>query len=357
MDTSGYFPNTYEESRERFKAGLGTLTSRWPGARLEHHVLRAHPDLSIDWFWADSSKKANLVIISTAEHGIEGYVGSAMLKIFIDEFAPRLNPEDTGLLLVHAINPWGMKHNRKVNENNVDLNRNFTYDGRFDPSNNPYFLKLRRLIAPDHPIPSFGMETMRFAWRTFQALVTQGASALTYAALLGQYAVPKAMYYGGARHEEQTLVMMDLFRKALEDYKVVIHLDMHTGYGPRYLMSITLVPPEPLSSAELSAKFDYPLVLRGDHQEFFATQGDMTEYFYRLRDEEFPHGHVLSCAFEFGTYGDSLLQRIRSLRTMIFESQLYGYGTKNRKTEEKIHHEFEELYFPAEQKWREKDYK
>jgi hypothetical protein len=247
-----------------------------------------------------------------------------------------------------------MKHGRKVDENNVDLNRNFTYNGQFDPSNNPYFLKLIDLIAPEHPIPSFGIETMRFAWKTVQALITQGTSALAYAALLGQYAEPKAMYYGGARHEEQTLVMMELFHKALEEYQTVIHLDMHTGYGPRYLMSITLVPPEPLSSAELSAKFNYPLVLRGDHQEFFATQGDMTEYFYQLRNEKFPDKHVFSCAFEFGTYGESLLQRIRSLRTMIFESQLYGYGTKNKQVEEKIRHEFEELYFPAEGKWREK---
>jgi hypothetical protein len=349
-----YFPSSYEDSRKRFRLSLSLLQSNWPNARLETHPLKDHPDLSIDWLWAEPQTKENLVIISTAEHGIEGYVGAAMLKVFIEEFAPQLNLENTGLLLVHAINPWGMKHRRKVNEHNVDLNRNFTYDGQFDPSNNPYFLKLTGLIAPEHPIPSFGMETMRFAWRTLQALITQGASALTYAALLGQYAEPKAMYYGGARHEEQTLVMMELFHQALEEYQTVIHLDMHTGYGPRYLMSITLVPPEPLSSAELSAKFDYPLVLRGDHQEFFATQGDMTEYFYRLRDEKFPDKHVFSCAFEFGTYGESLLQRIRSLRTMIFESQLYAYGTQNKKAEEKICHEFEELYFPAEQKWREK---
>ena len=122
-----YFPTSYEDSRERFKLSLSLLQSKWPDARLESHPLKEHPDLSIDWIWAEPPKKENLVIISTAEHGIEGYVGAAMMKVFIEEFAPQLNPENTGLLLVHAINPWGMKHRYRVNPNNVDLNRNFVF--------------------------------------------------------------------------------------------------------------------------------------------------------------------------------------------------------------------------------------
>ena len=54
----------------------------------DSHTLSNHPDLSIDWLWAEPHKKEHLVLVSTAEHGIEGYVGTAMLKIFIEEFAP-----------------------------------------------------------------------------------------------------------------------------------------------------------------------------------------------------------------------------------------------------------------------------
>ena len=91
-----------------------------------------------------------------------------------------------------------------------------------------------------------------------------------------------------------------------------------------------------------------------DNEEFYAIQGDMTEYFYQLQNEKYPDRHLFSCAFECGTYGESLLQRIRSLRTMIFESQLHWHGAKDGKTEQKIRSEFSELYFPVEQKWREK---
>ncbi|MBK9925148.1 MAG: DUF2817 domain-containing protein [Anaerolineales bacterium] len=348
------FPESYEASRARFLRDVELLRPKWQSTRLESHPLKDYPDLSMDWLWAEPQKKENLIIISTGEHGIEGYIGSAMLKLFMDEFAPRINVENTGLLLVHTINPWGMKYSRKVNENGVDLNRNFSYNGKFDPSNNPYFLKLKDFLAPSHPLRSFATETLNFAGNTLKALIFEGASALTYAALLGQYAEPKAMYYGGAHYEEETEVMIGLLRQSLEQYQTVVHLDMHSGYGPRYQMSITVVPREPLNSAELSAKFKYPLVLRGDHKEFYAINGDITDYSYQLRDEHFPDKHIFACALEFGTYGDSLLSRLRSLRTMIFESQLYWHGAKDKQTETKVRSEFSELYFPSEARWREK---
>jgi hypothetical protein len=119
-------------------------------------------------------------------------------------------------------------------------------------------------------------------------------------------------------------------------------------------MSITLVPNEPASSPELSEKFHYPLVLKGDKKEFYATHGDMTACLYELRDSKFPGRHVFATVLEFGTFGDSLLARLRSLRAMILESQLYAYGAKDEKTGDRIRREFQELYYPAEQKWREK---
>lgn len=348
------FPESYEASRARFLRDAELLRARWASSRLEHYPLKKFPDLSIDWLWAEPDTKRTLVIVSTGQHGIEGYVGSAMLKLFMEDFASRIDTSHTGLLLVHAINPWGMKHYRKVNENGVDLNRNFILDGSFDPATNPDFLSLQWLLAPSYSVGLFGIESFRFAARVVRALLTHGAESITRAALLGQYSSGKFMYYGGSEHEEQTVLMISLLSEALQKYQNVIHLDMHTGYGPRYQMSLTLSPPERQTSAELAAKFKYPLVLKAEGEEFYRIHGDMTAGLYVMRNTEFPERHVFATAFEFGTYGESLLQRIRSLRTMVFESQLYWHGTKIRHAENKIHRDFSELYFPAEAKWREK---
>src|SRR5690606_39367139 len=68
-----------------------------------------------------------------AEDGIRDFhvtgVQTCALPIFqvglleTDAFAAL--PEDTAVLLIHAINPYGFSHIRRVNEDNIDLNRNF----------------------------------------------------------------------------------------------------------------------------------------------------------------------------------------------------------------------------------------
>lgn len=147
---------------------------------------------------------------------------------------------------------------------------------------------------------------------------------------------------------------MELYRRALMDYEQVIQMDMHTGYGPRYQMSVIVPPLETISSAEFSRRFDYPLVQKIDADEFYAISGDMCEYVYRLRDAQFPGKRLFACGFEFGTFGESLPARIRSLRAMVLENQLHWYGAVNEAAAQAVRREFEALYFPAEPKWREK---
>jgi Protein of unknown function (DUF2817) len=177
---------------------------------------------------------------------------------------------------------------------------------------------------------------------------------VTKAALLGQHHTPNGFYYGGTSYQESTVVAMELYRQALEEYQSVIQIDMHTGYGPRYQMSIIMSPLDPMTSEETSLKFNYPLVLKINAEEFYDISGDMAAYYYELKNKYFPDKHLFACGFEFGTFGSSLLARIRSLRAMVFENQLHWHGSKSEKAVQQIRKEFEELYFPSEAKWRKK---
>jgi len=349
-----YFPSSYAESRERFRRSLDLLRSKWPHAHLESHPLNTHPDLSIDWIWAEPRQNENLVIISTGEHGIEGYVGAAMLKVFIEEFAPGLNSGNTGLLLVHAINPWGMQHHRKVNENSVDLNRNFVLNDNFDPSVNPEYKQIAYLINPQYRMRSYPIEFLRFWGRMLKALVSDGPEVISRASLLGQHHTPNGFFYGGTEYQEETQVIRQLYRKSLKQYQAIIQLDMHSGYGSRHQMTVIVPPVEPMPSSEVMEKFHYPLAQKIDGEEFYAINGDVEEYFYRLREEEFPVRQLFACGFEFGSFGDSLLARIRSLQAMVFENQLYWHGAHSEETAMRVRAEFEKLYFPIDERWREK---
>lgn len=352
MDTP--YPESYEASRARFLQDAETLRAKWTSSRLESYRLKNFPDLGIDWLWAEPVTRQNLVVVSTGQHGIEGYVGSAMLKLFMDEFAQRIDPNNTGLLLIHAINPWGMKHRLRVNPNGVDLNRNFIFDGCYDPGLNPDFQRLTEFLNPRQPVRPLRVEAIPFLLKVVMKMIHPGKTRLQTAALLGQHADPMGIYFGGREQQEETAVIVGLYRTGLEAYQNFIQVDMHTGYGPRYQMTVIIPPPEPTPSTDAARKFNYPQVQKIDAEEFYAIRGDMGEYVYRLREAEFPNSNVFACGFEFGTFGSSLPALIRSLRITILENQLRQHGAGNRQAEQQIREEYEELFFPKEPAWREK---
>ena len=101
--------------------------------------------------------EVNLIHCS-GTHGIEGYLGSAIQLRFLHELflqnaqrlcttdnvraPPTKNTPVKKVLLIHAINPYGMRHHRRTNENNVDLNRNVLSDElwRMIRARNPNFV-------------------------------------------------------------------------------------------------------------------------------------------------------------------------------------------------------------------------
>src|SRR5512136_1431716 len=122
-------PETYEESRERFRASLSTIQTLWSEANVTSTPVAGDPNLTIDVISADARRsKQKRLMLTTGLHGIEGYVGAGILQLFTEEFLLHIDPENTGIVLVHPINPFGMKHWTRVNKNSVDLNRNFNTD-------------------------------------------------------------------------------------------------------------------------------------------------------------------------------------------------------------------------------------
>lgn len=348
------FPDSYEDSRTRFIRDLDQIRAKWPDITLITYPLKASRDLSVDYAWAHPHKKENLIVISTALHGIEGYVGSAMLKIFMDEFAPKLNAENTGLLLIHSINPVGMKNRRRYNENNVDLNRNFIWNEKFDSEVNPDYEPLIPLLNPARSIRFLPASDAAFIARLITRIVQLGIRRIRIGMLSGQYRHPRGVQFGGQQTEESAALIRELFETALSEYVQVIHLDMHTGYGPRYQMSFVNSQREQASAQEMMRRFNYPLIVAATPSEFYTVTGDITQYFYQLRDEKHPSKKLFATCFEFGTFGASLSAQIRSMRITILENRLHQFGAKSDVLKAAIKKEYSQLFLPTETRWREK---
>ncbi len=350
--TPDLFSETYEESRRKFIESLRDIQQTFPDAKHHSHVLASDPSVSIDWIMADPPLKKKMFVLTTGQHGIEGYTGAAILQLFILDYLPRFDPGSTGLLLVHAINPWGMKHRRKVNNNNVDLNRNFTMDlSEFDPNSNQSARKIENLIYPHCIVQAGFFNRLWFILRVLVSVLRIGRKDFMVGSLMGQYCYPDGMFYGGREHQEETRVMKELYKTTMQNYPQLLHLDMHTGYGPRYQISLVNSTREPTSSTDLKARFKYPLVQKTDADEFYSMNGDMIDYMHRLKAGN-PHvTRFYSSSFEFGTYGDSIVAGIRSLRTMVFEMQARRFGVKDESSERWITKQFAALYDVREPRW------
>jgi hypothetical protein len=349
------FPDSYEQSRARFRHDLALVQRLWPNARLRNHPVGGDENLTIDWIEAEPpANQSNLLMFTTGEHGIEGYVGSAMLQVFIEEYLGRLDPQNTGVLLVHAVNPWGMRHRRRTNAANVDLNRTFLWTAdEFDPSFNPDCARLASLLIPQGMIRNLAWSGLRFAVNLLVSMIALGPHKLRRAALLGQYRFPQGIYYGGQTWPEETRTLVELYRAHISKYAHIVHLDMHTGYGPRYQMSLVNSYLEPTDSAEFIRRFAYPWVVKSNPAEFYSIRGDMIDFVYTLVSNEFPGRRLYSTSFEFGTYGSSTAAVLNSLRAKILENQLRWFGVSSQAVRERVEHDFRELFFPTEARWRE----
>ncbi len=352
-----HYPESYAASRAQFRRWLPAVQARWPAARLHQATMGAPADqLTLDWLEAPAQEEPHrLFILTTGQHGIEGFVGAAVMRLVVENFLQQLRPADTGLLLVHPINPWGMHHRRRTNATNVDLNRNFIGEGAppppFNPDANPDYTHLHPFLNPAGRLTSITRAQLAFMAGALRSLARHGAGTIRSATLLGQYRFPQGIYYGGAETQPETAVLQGLYRAAFERYAHILQLDIHTGYGPRYQMSLVNSSREPRRPADLQRAFDYPLIVRSDPQEFYQMQGDMIEYIYTLAQTAFPQRRLYATAFEFGTLGNSLAAGLRSLRALVLENQAHWHGAAPH-VRAWVSREFNELFAPAAPDWR-----
>ena len=327
------------------------------GAEFASHPIDESDGLYIDSFYLPSrDTQTNLVVLTTGVHGIEGYIGAAMLDVFFGEIYPTLDHSDTGVLVVANVNPYGMKHLRRYNENNVDLNRNFILDwDTFDRASNQEYPKVDTFLGPTGKIGNALWHEAGFYLSLAKTAITEGADTISDALLTGQYEYPEGVYYGGDGDESSTVYLKDVFARCLESrYENIVHIDIHSGYGPRYNMVIFNSVFETMTEAESVAAFGYGNVIAHDSESFYATTGDTTDFFYRLAQQKDTDTALFSTCFEFGTIGDAFFDTILSLHYTVDENRNHFYPTDNGVSAQIVHENYMELFYPTETAWREK---
>ena len=182
-----YFSKTYAEARRKFLEA-----ARAGGAALDAHV---HPsargaegeELAVDVARFGDAEAESLFVVVSGTHGNEGFCGSGCQTGLIGEGVVAARPKSVAVLLVHAVNPYGFSHIRRVTENNVDLNRNFQDFAKPLPENAGYAEIHEALVPADWDGPARAKaEDALAAWRAANG----GMKAYQAAVAGGQYAFP-----------------------------------------------------------------------------------------------------------------------------------------------------------------------
>ena len=354
---SDSFYDSYDEIRANLLNRVDSLVQ--DGITVEHSIyaIDESDGLYIDKVYLPSSgERTNLIFLTTGVHGMEGYIGSVMLDVFFEEIYPTINTENTGILIVANVNPYGMKYKRRYNENNVDLNRNFIEDWEnFDLGSNTVYPEVVNFLQPEGKIGNAFWHEVGFYLSLAREAIVSGADTVSDALLTGQYEYSNGVYYGGTGDEKSTAYLKGVFRECLEsEYENIVYVDIHSGYGPRYNMIIFNSAQDKTTEAEAREMYGYDYIVAVDSEDFYPTTGDTNDYFYRLKNSMESDKELYSTCFEFGTLGDSFLASILSLKYTIDENRQHWYPTDNEITEAVVRENYYELFYPTETEWREK---
>ena len=360
-DTYNYsevFYDEYDDVRAHLQETVTALKDAGHNVQLSSYAIDESDNLYIDSIYIPATEKqTNLIVITTGVHGIEGYIGSVMLDVFWEEiYSTEINKANTGVLVVANVNPYGMKYHRRYNENNVDLNRNFILDwSTFDTTVNKDYPKVDTFLGPQDTMGNIVGHELSFYGSMIKELIEDGADTISNALLGGQYEYSEGVYYGGNGDEASTTYLKDVFKQTLEsEYDNIVHIDVHSGYGPRYNMVIFNSVFETMNEAESVELFGYDYIIANDSEDFYATTGDTTDFYYRLKEQLGSDNTLFSTCFEFGTIGDSFLDSIISMKYTIEENQNHWNPSNNATTNEIIKERYQELFYPTEKDWREK---
>jgi hypothetical protein len=229
MTLSDRFSASYAQARAKFAAA-----AEGRGLLLDVHELPGHrgsdgETLTMDVARLGGAEAAGVLLITSATHGIEGYCGSGCQIALLadDAFVAALRDASLAVVLVHAVNPYGFSHGRRVNEDNVDLNRNFR-DFRAPLPENPAYDAIHSLLVPATWPPPAENEAKIGAY-----IAQHGQRAWQAAVSTGQHAHVDGLFYGGVAPTWSNRTLRAVLRAHGARCRRLAWIDIHTGLGPR----------------------------------------------------------------------------------------------------------------------------
>lgn len=335
-----YYSPDYQTARRRFQSAATEANALQERHRLLPEKYVEH-DLSIDVALIGNEYPDWTLVVSSGLHGVEGFFGSAIQSAVLAQFGSgRLLPDNGRIVLVHAINPFGFHFLRRVNEDNVDLNRNFILSEQEYKGRPPGYDRLNDFLNPQSP-PSL-MEPL---WLKAMALLSRaGAPALKLGIVSGQYDYPKGLFFGGHKAAWSTCIVQSNFRRWLGGAQRIVHIDFHTGLGPFGTYKL-LLPADTSDVKWYQHWFGAESVeeTMDENGTAYRSTGNMGRWLNQhLSDLDYRYFNA-----EFGTYSP-----LRTLGALRSENRAHYYSPSGSSAHNRAKARIKECFCPESKKWR-----
>ena len=336
------FSGGYRAARERFREA-----ARAAPAPLEHYPVAGQgPDgceLAIDVALVGARNPRRAVVVSSGLHGVEGFFGSAVQLAWLSrlrEGAVSI-PGGTLVVLLHALNPFGFAWRRRVDEDNVDLNRNFLDDDETYAGVPERYDGVHDLLNPPTPPTRLDAFRLRAVW----AVRRHGLPALQNAVATGQYEHASGLFFGGREAAAPTRLVQERFWSWTRAADDVVHLDLHTGLGEYADYRLLIEPPHVPHLSWYRSRFDPERVVPVGGDTPYAARGVMGAWLARHAG---PRRYRFAC-LEFGTYAP-----LRVLAALRAENRAHHHSGPATSAYERAKRELVECFCPASGLWRSK---
>jgi hypothetical protein len=310
IDVDSFFSDSYEIALSRFLeagAGVGATHVQVPlGDGFNHDYL---------WFGSLNPKKAVVHIAGT--HGVEGFVGAAIQLAALSRASEIQNfccSGDSALVFLLALNPWGFKNLRRVNSNNVDLNRNFL-DPWDPPTASPEYIKLYDWVNPKGSTSAFSYYATAIA-----LILRYGIPTLKQAFAGGQATFPKGIYYCGDKPQVETIKFTEFLEQRFEGAERLNIIEVHSGLGSFAQNTVFSFGHDDKERQRLSQELDTALVDDCPAGVGIKTTGDIARWF----ESRFNRRGCNWYLQEFGTF-----HPIRVLKALRDENAEFHLGHRS----------------------------
>lgn len=328
------FSGDYLTAKKRFRQAAASA-----GATISDIPLTASPDtrgLTTDIAWIGPPAPQKALIVVSGIHGVEGFAGAAIQLAALQRL-PSLR-DDTAIIMVHALNPYGMANLRRFNQNNVDLNRNFHFSaGSWEGEPKGYALLNSFLNPQREPKRDF------FYLRLLMAQLSLGEEVIRQAVAEGQYRYPEGLFYGGRHLEPEAENYIDWLKESsLLQIRQLMVLDIHTGLG-RFGEQSLFLRSDSITKEQLSQRLGLEIVPDQEESRIMGYDhgGGSSGAYHQL----FTGKELVCLTVEYGTYsGRRLLYALRAEN----QHQHFGDGSVTHWSKQKLL----EAFCPRTETWR-----